>query len=323
MTISRNIFNNLVTNEDSTTQLLCNLFMIKVFRDKFLSHLNVDMEFIDEVGYENFNTQVTYKNSRPDIVLESKNILLVFEVKTQNNRGLTDSQLSGYKEVFDSYRDENFRYKALIFITPKNYAHEQEIDNIKSKLINRYNVITTNWESIIELIEENELQNISNYLNDFSELLKSWYIPQPITFKTMEIQSILSEKTPSALLKLLNVVEVINSLSHSYNPKIRRSSDWSEYGIYFRNNEDKDILFFGVWLEAWIKQKKPLCIAVDKTSYSKKVVSEFSKFTNGKYIEVQGWLCASPRDEMLEEESVAESIWEHELKPLLDKLIST
>ena len=80
MSRQNNLLHRLVRDENSTTEFLCNLFQIKIFREKFLE-LFIGHEKNNEFEYEDFDTQTQDESGRPDLIAENKNFKIVIEVK--------------------------------------------------------------------------------------------------------------------------------------------------------------------------------------------------------------------------------------------------
>lgn len=279
--------------------------------------LKIKKRSIRKIKHDDFYTQLSIGKSRPDIVLDSSDLLIVFEIKTQKSTSMTKSQKKSYIEVFKRKEYKNKNKKVLVFITPENYHHLIDIKNNKIK------TICVTWEEIINLIDEHELNLVSRYLDDFSLLLKSWYLPEKINFTYKEVKTMQTNNIPIILKKLRAIVDDIHALSNEYDHYSYTAKNWSEHALYFTDLGGNDILHFGIWMNFWEEKKYPLCISVDKDSFSKKAVKIFLKeFSNENSLYSEGnWISVAVDMDILENESVSEEIWEKKLKFLLDKIL--
>lgn len=161
-------------NENSTTELLCNLFRFKYFRDICLEYWGIEKDFIDEITLENISSQNSTDNSgMPDIVINTDKLICYVENKIKQNTGLQENQKINYPKNLLKFREtlgKNIRY---IFLIPKDYAHEKEI----SEIINNYKDFTKKiyWHDFLFHLYNKELDVespiIKEGLNYFSELV--------------------------------------------------------------------------------------------------------------------------------------------------------
>jgi len=77
----QNIFHNIVTDENSTTELLCNLLRFDVFRVPFLELILPGIDS-SEIAWDHIETQIDHGEfGRPDIQIRNGSILALIEVK--------------------------------------------------------------------------------------------------------------------------------------------------------------------------------------------------------------------------------------------------
>jgi len=126
----KNLFYRVAKDENSTTEILCNLMNFKIFREKFLA-IFLSPELINKISFEDFETQVRLNEGQPDIIIENEIIKVIIEIKTEKYTTLTDNQPEGYINNLLTQKIEN---KWLIFILPKGYIYEK---NITDKLSTR------------------------------------------------------------------------------------------------------------------------------------------------------------------------------------------
>lgn len=92
----QDVFYNLVTNENSTTQLLSNLLQFDDFRAVFLG-LILPGVVPSEVVWGDIDTQIAYDNcGLSDIRIRNKSVLAPIEVKVGRHTDCTENQPKGY-----------------------------------------------------------------------------------------------------------------------------------------------------------------------------------------------------------------------------------
>jgi hypothetical protein len=99
MARTSNIFHNLVTDEGSTTELLCNLMRFAAFRRPLLARFLSDA-CAAQIGYEDIDTQVDLEShGRPDLIVRNDGVCALVEVKvTEYQR-----ELRGIKQTATSH----------------------------------------------------------------------------------------------------------------------------------------------------------------------------------------------------------------------------
>jgi len=166
-----NIFNNLVKDEDSFTELLCNMFKYDYFRYVFFDYIGIDNREIFEYDTQ-YRTGNLQKNGRPDIVIFSEQDFIFIEIKV-GDTPLTRNQPKGYiKEL--SYK--KIEHKKLFFIIPRKYKFEQVLINrfIKYK-INNISTEILYWEDFFEFLKKNSIFKINDFCAEYYNLIKNWY----------------------------------------------------------------------------------------------------------------------------------------------------
>jgi len=139
------IFENIVYNENTFTELFRNLMRFKVFRREFLNL--IDFDFSEElIDFDCFSTQKTTENGRPDLVISTQTLEIYIEIKVWNTI-LTNNQPEGYLKELERI-DKN--EKLLVLLTPKNYKY-LKVYNERKKLFNsKIRTQTIFWSDIIE-----------------------------------------------------------------------------------------------------------------------------------------------------------------------------
>lgn len=304
-----NIFHNLVVCENDCTELFCNLLSIKVFRDAVLDLFGCG-HIKSQTSSADFFTQASSVGGRPDIEVLGDGYKILIEVKTNAHTSLTTYQKAGYADIF---AESNESWRQLVFIAPSDYAHLQVINEMVRPALEKQNpsvkVSFVSWESIIELIEQNELDILSPFLNQFAGLLRGWFVLPSISFSYGDIKMLYSADTAKALKKLREVVDHVEAASKGFATYTYRPKDQSEYGVTFRDGDGNDLLFFGIWYDFWEEHGFPLCLAVgDDWSSPVAKTLENQRFAN-KVISFAGWKVLPLPEELLASDSVPSAVW--------------
>src|SRR5579863_4468567 len=135
------IFHKLIKNENSYSQLLCNMMRREGdFRGDFLDQFSKHLK--ERVKASDIRTQVRLpKCGQADILIRSDKLCMIVEVKTESHRGVTDRQ--GLLDNPQSYQAWLEEQKAagseawLVFLVPETWKNlpekEQEIDDYKRR----------------------------------------------------------------------------------------------------------------------------------------------------------------------------------------------
>lgn len=282
----KSIFLDVVKSEPQVTELLNNYLKFKMFRDLFLQEFlkNQDMKgILGSIEEDNIETQYSTDSGIPDIRIASDKIEILIEMKISDTE-LTDNQPAGYlKELLSNESSNKQRY--LILLIPKGYKYEKEFDEKVASFFNingkQIEVKKIYWEDIIKLIDSNGLSDISPLFNEFQQLLKAWYVIEPIKFSSSEVYHMFNKDIPEIMLKLHGIVDEIKSILKQYNVSLIKDS--SQYALDIRDGNGKYLLYFGIWLEFWRNNGEPICFGVDNKNYES--YEKFLKVADGKYKE--------------------------------------
>ena len=148
-----NVFQNVANNEDSVTELLTNFLHFKSFRDAFFNRFLPELVCREQITADDLSTQQSINNFRPDIVVSTDDLEVLFEVKVQDTT-LMDTQKTDYYSYLQELTDKQ---TFLCFIIPSDYRELETIKNIGRQ----EGVRIIYWKDIIGLIERNEL-NLSS-----------------------------------------------------------------------------------------------------------------------------------------------------------------
>lgn len=327
MSKARSIFENVVRHENPTTELLCNLMEIKVFRDVFLKvllkeHVK-DIPATDSVAFE---TQHTCQHGRPDIVITTDKLKVFVEVKTSARTELTPNQPAGY--LTDLTADSEHEIRGVVFLLPRRYAKESTIreefrafrrrdeEQRTAEQRQKRPVITrvVCWNDLVVAIEDAELPDFNPLIQEFNKLIRGWLFPVPIEFTKAEVRAMRKTETPGVLIKLGEVVRDVNRRfqnSKDYETTLsgRRDMDDSyEYGLKFYNSDGREMLWFGIWFPFWVKHGKPLCFGVHQ-GYGESVNRLFGNHVGKDEYKVHDkWVMSWFGDETLDDAHVVDNI---------------
>jgi len=304
----QNVFYGIVNSENTMTELFCNFMAYKPFRHAFLK-LFLD-QGADSISYNDFHTQYTtdVNHSRPDMAVVNDEYEILIEVKTWDT-GLTCNQPESYLDSLSISQKYN---KCLVFLVPSNYTHlsewNQRVDAWGKLGKNKVPVKKVNWDEIISIIEQNDLNLLSDRFSDFYELLKSWFKIEPVIFSSMEVNYMFSSEIPRVITKLYSIIdEVKDHCSQIYN--VKKSINNEEYGIYINNREDNNqLLYIGVWYDFWKEYGCPLCFGVDIDECSKDVVKRFSAFHKDDSVEIDGFRTVCIGKDIIADEDCSKKI---------------
>jgi hypothetical protein len=320
---TENVFYNLVTDENSTTELLCNLMRFAAFRIPFL-RLFLSEASASDVSWDDIDTQIDFSScGRPDLCIQNERLAALIEVKVTPGLGLTENQPKGYLEYL-LRGDVPERW--LVFLVPRAWAHLEYLNSILSvtaesggsaaSLSNIHTRIIY-WEDVVEIIEENDLGKLNPFLNDFCELITARIAPRPVVFSPREVLMLFSNEIPTALSNLQLLVDGVKGRCTicKVRPSASRSLCPEEYGMYFDDAQDKPVLWFGVWTTFWKEYGMPLCFGVSE-SWGAAVQSFLSSYKGPtkrfkKYI--VGWIS----QEALASDNAIDSIWA-QLSPIIE-----
>ena len=192
-------------NENSTTELFCNILRNKYIRDIVLKYFDIPLDMLDEITQDNINTQNQNKESGiPDITIESDNCFYIIENKIELGTKLTEKQKSSYIKLINS---KNKKYRGYIFLIPSDYKDETSINNIKKQIKDDTNkIIVKTWKEFLEYLNKMEVCNDSPILKESIDYLTHIVLEAPIdnTLSNEEINMFYNPKNIYLTLCLLN-----------------------------------------------------------------------------------------------------------------------
>jgi hypothetical protein len=320
MARSANIFHKLVANEDSYTELLCNLMRYSAFRRPLLSRI-LSEESAQHIDYDDIDTQVVLPDSgRPDIVIDSDSVYGVVEVKVDLGRGLTANQPDGYFRHLASKSWASTRW--LVFLLPPGW---DDGPRLKESLVRLEAADTAcgvrtrivDWHDVLDIIESNDLQALNPFFDEFHDLLEIRFRPRPIVFMRKEVSMLFSKDIPIALSKLDKLIDQIQEKGSTYKLDRKRSRGLpgDEHGIYFKDDQENQVLWFGVWTDFWKAENIPLCFGVSD-KWPPEIRQAFHSAYKGSIKSFEGWKLGWVTEQSLASENLLEEVW-NQLAPVL------
>jgi hypothetical protein len=316
---AENVFFNLVTDENSTTELLCNLMRFSAFRTPFLRQF-LSETVASEVTGDDFDTQVDLGAcGRPDLRIRNKDLVALIEVKVTTGLSLTANQPAGYAEFLTK---QNAPERWLVFLVPKLWIPLDGLKKSLSTIVNSVHTHIIHWEDVTEIIETNDLGALNPFLNDFYKLLMARIAPKSVVFTTKEIVMLFTKEIPAALSRLQQVVDGVRDRSTTYKvkPSSSRSLCPSEYGMYFHDTQDRVVLWFGVWTDFWESNGTPLCFGVTENS-SEAVRQAFLATFKGQTKHFDKYILGWFGQEILTTEDIVDQVWA-QLSPLVEATVA-
>ena len=264
----KSIFYNLTSeNENTTTELLCNLCCNEEYRKIILNALGIkDLK----INFEDIQTQkqIPKKRKLPDIIIENNEIKIIIENKINRYYGLLKSQT----EIYPKDLVKSNKIKKLIYLIPKDYKYISKITNLSEK----YSFVSkVFWEDIINELEMYNKEKRAEIINESITLLNKILRMNPKIIFTEEDISFMNNvevfrteiNTMAKQAELFsNVIEkIIKNLNLSKIKSLACEAD--AFGYYFfndncflgysfglldnENNEEKDcVLSLAVHKEA-------------------------------------------------------------------------
>lgn len=266
---SQNIFNRVVTNEDSYTELWANLLQYKLVKEFFISNVLHKVECLKDFdfNYRDVTTQYSTDNGRPDLVIETNNTLVLIESKIYTYRALTENQPDGYLKIL---KESDKRLNVLLFIVPKNYQYQEQLNGREVNIIF--------WEDIVYDLRQAGLAEVNPIFKHFIDFSNEWFPLEKITFTEKEIDMVTNGDVIGVLSKLRNVINGVEKLSNTFtNIKGSFNANYEDNGIYFKDLDGNNVLYFGMWYYYWEKYNSPLAIGVSPKYNSCEVFKAYFK----------------------------------------------
>ncbi len=250
-----NIFYRAVKgDENSVTELFCNLMATKYIRDAILYGLGIDEKAIPLIRYEDISTQTKIDDCGiPDIVIENREVYIYIEVKTNPFTEVQQSQLTSYpKKIKNSEKS----YSQLVFLIPSNYRHYHELNNIitdghdKNRGIN-----IKNWDYLLEYLYNLEIDKNSSSVKEVLDFIQHVTVKRAVTISfTCEEVAIMynNEDLNNTVSLLFKLNKLFNDTKDKVLSQINTGTyslgklEFEEWGQGFWLNSSTDSIFVGM-----------------------------------------------------------------------------
>ena len=249
-----NLFQNIVNDENSFTELLCNLLNMNYiqFKEIFFEFLGIKNPEKYEFDTQ-YRTEKGQKNGRPDLFISSDDDIIFIEIKT-NNTGLTKNQPKGYLKELGKL---DFKNKYLYFIVPKYYSHIDELNDklLKYKTDSKIHTDKLFWDNFFEHSRKSfSSEKTNDILSEFFQLLKDWFGYNHINLPRKGEIDMNVKEFGKLLLDFEKTVCNIENLISSNGFKTKRyKCNGGEIGFDIYDKKGEYIGSFEIWTELWAK----------------------------------------------------------------------
>lgn len=318
------VFDKVVVNENSQTQLLCN-FMRRddEFRTKVLT-LFLPEAVASKVRPHEIRREVSLlEGGRPDITIEAQGVCALIEVKASTRCELRENQ--DIRNELGSYvaflKRSNAVCKRFAFLVPRDWESRDglnsrmrgaraQLADIEPKMVY--------WDQILAITEK--LQSRDVLFEEYRRFLAQKF--GPIGFNKEEIQMLSSTAFLVPFFKLTDLIKQIeNKCKKEFKTDFENSRDEFAFYIKARGNPES-LLYFGVWKDFAEQGGSPICYGVLdswKSARTFSMICERNKRIVKKFGNSNEWMLVSVDPKVLDVENAAETIWE-ELHPILKEL---
>lgn len=273
-----NIFDGLVTNERTYTELFRNMCRYRFFRDSFarfvsegsgqdaLSTRSALVGFSFQFAQVETQYYAEESGTYPDVVIDTGDLRLVIEMKTNTWTGFQDSQPNTYLADLERYDAD---HKGLVVLIPKHHGHEPEI----IERINAYRndsgdrpfILLLYWEEFIHQLDDAGAKELNSTFRDYIDLSNEWFVNGRIAISSTQLAT-LDKPMAEALFALRALVEVVHA-------RFRRAEGITlsrikltgyDFGFYFSDGE-KTIGYWGFANFGWIYGPSPIMLGVHES----------------------------------------------------------
>lgn len=280
MSREKNIYYNLIKNENSFTESFVNILADENILNKFKKFLTSKFDSKSEkidFRFEDIETQSFFeyrKYGRPDIIIQNKNLLLVIEVKINIHTELTENQKNGYSEYVSQ---KNIHNNCVVFIVPKQYSHIKKIFDIKSD-IEKVEILY--WEDLLAFIKDSSEEK---YFKDFIKTAEGFMDYTIIHLEEDDMDNI--KKGTGVVKSFSKILGIVHNTYKLMNSDNDYSCKWCDneysYGFFISDkNEEKYLLYIGILYDAWEEKGEPLYVGLgfsnDNTS-NKDIIDKIEK----------------------------------------------
>ena len=312
------VFHNLVTSENTATELLCNAMRFDPLRRALLALFFSDA-CSSKVAGDEIDTQVSLAQGRPDLVVDNEEVYAFVEVKVEEHCGLTVNQPNGY---FNRLAEDPRAQRWLVFLVPSSWHYFKELRDALESLNHAHvgagiQTRVVHWNAVVDVFREISVQHeeLRPILNEFVALFSPWFSPRPIMFSKDSVRTMFSKDFATAFSDLMELIQQIGARGRT----LCRCSRRSPWELYFRNDAGEDLLWVGFWPEFWKEEGLPLCFGV-KDDYPQQVQEAFTRIYRNETKLFDHWTVGWVTPEDLESNNPLEGVWQR-IHPVLQALL--
>ena len=272
---SKNIYHNLITDENSFTEAFVNALsddrVIEIFRNCLRSVLKrPELDF----AWGDVTTQSTGDDgSRPDVRIQNDGLELLIESKLLPTTALTQHQPESYVRGLSESSRTAFR--ALVFVVPKRYRHQDEIrkryESLDAKLKSNIGFGIVYWEDIVAKIGHTIHDR---WVQDLVEIMKTFTEYRMTPMKKDDVTHI--KAAGGAFHKLIMTIENTAKILASEGYTIKRYIDEFGYGFDIRmKGRPKSLVYVGIFYSEWAENSEPIhlgCSDNDEDGYDQECI---------------------------------------------------
>lgn len=267
------VFFRLAKNENSFTELLCNLLMRDEFRERVLPVLAPEIAKLN--GNLSIHTQESFECGRPDLIIKSADFLAFVEVKLNRTRGVTpyqqlencdDLDLTTYLRYLQAQPNPRTR---LVFLIPADWIHRIQLENDIAKISPEggCQVGICEWEAVFAAVETDS----DPITDEFKKLLRRQL--GLVKLLPEEKQMIMTPGFVPSFTTSRKLHMLVDGALEKVNFTRHKASTADEYGAYIPVGK-KSSLFFGLWN---VDGQVHLCYALSSNE-NQKAAAAFQSF---------------------------------------------
>ena len=261
------LFDNIVKNEVTFTELIRNLCGFTVFRRELVEWILASCERVGDdarakftFDFDQITTQVTADtdssgetSGRPDIILDNGAIRIVLELKVDPSCTLTVNQPAAYLD--DLASKAGYEYRALVFVVPRGYQHVETIHDRetewrsshgKSRLLGT--ILVLYWQDFTQRLRSRGVDEVSILLKQYIELAEDWFPDTTITVADADPTVLGNGQFGEALQAAYQLVDDVREYLRSDDRVVvspRRAHEY-DYSVTFRDAFDGGVAgYFG------------------------------------------------------------------------------
>ncbi len=193
-------------NENEATELLVNLMQPRYLRTAILSELGLD-EDSGSFEFADIDTQVTYEEGRPDIVIENYELCVWIEVKINRRTGFTENQKKLYLKRLGEISANKKVY--LILLLPSGYEINEELKTSLSRP--GVNTLFAYWEDILGRLAKEEVTTWNPVLAQAIDYLSDRIIEKSIE-ASFSIKEVILMLNPETMFNTITFIEKLANI---------------------------------------------------------------------------------------------------------------